>query len=371
MPAKQFASMSVKALAEDGSFEGILASYNTVDLGGDRILPGAFTKTMQERGSSIPMLWQHDPHQPIGTLDLSDSPAGLMVKGNLLIKGNPLLGQDSPELPQARVAYSLLKAKVIKGLSIGYDTVKDAVDNGVRQLKEVRLWEGSCVTFPMNEACMITAIKKAGPGGSEKKDDFNTELAEIQLQDAGYQMRYAFFNALGSFVWADGLSSDDKLAASKDTIDQFAAAYLAYLPQYLQWLSVNYGMEWMGRVEMEEKGVVAQLGRSIKGLTLVRKGGVVPAAIKAALLELKAGAKISADTRKKLTDVRGHAKDMGESAGAIEEIFGTLLDDEADADPETDDDTSKTAAVTEVKTEPVAEDHSAAITALLSLIPKA
>jgi hypothetical protein len=354
MPAKQFASMSVKALAEDGSFEGILASYNTVDLGGDRILPGAFTKTMQERGNSIPMLWQHDPHQPIGTLELSDSPTGLLVKGQLLM-----------DIPQAKTAYALLKNKVIKGLSIGYDTVKDAVENGVRMLKEVRLWEGSCVTFPMNEACMITAIKKNGTGPSSTKDDFNTELAEIQLQDAGYQMRYAFFNALGSFVWASGMSSDDKVAASKDTIDQFSTAYLAYLPQYLDWLATTYGLEMMGRLEMEEKSVTAQLGRSVKGITFMRKDGQVQSALKAAVLELKEGRKISADTRKKLTEARGHLKDMGDSAGSLDEIFGTLLDDEADDAAETHDATSKTAAVPETKTEPVAGNHSAAAETLI------
>lgn len=344
--------MSVKALQEDGSFEGILASYNTVDLGGDRILPGAFTKTMQERGNSIPMLWQHDPHQPIGTLELSDSPTGLMVKGQLLM-----------DIPQARTAYALLKAKVIKGLSIGYDTVKDAVENGVRQLKEVRLWEGSCVTFPMNEACMITAIKKAGPGPSAKKDDFNTELAEIQLQDAGYQMRYAFFNALGSFVWASGLTADDKVTASKDTIDQFSTAYLAYLPEYLNWLNVTYGLEMMGRIEMEQKAVTAQLARAIKGVSVQHKAAL--AIIKVAMLELKSGAKISADTRSKLTEARGHAKDAGDSADNLEDIFSALLDEPADGDPETDDVTGKTAAAAETKTEPVTS-HSAEVEKLLS-----
>lgn len=382
MPAKQFASMSVKALQEDGSFEGTLASYNTVDLGGDRIIPGAFTKTMQERGDQIPMLWQHDSHQPIGTLSLQDSPTGLMVKGQLLM-----------DLPQAKIAYTLLKAKVIKGLSIGYDAVKDAVENGVRLLKEVRLWEGSVVTFPMNEACSITSVKKHAPGASETKDDFNTELSEIQLQDAGYQMRYALFNALGSFVWTSGLTKEDKVAAAKDTIDQFAAAYLSYFPQYLDWLASVYGdMEMMGKLQMEEKSMGALLSRGLKNLPLMRKGATVtidargatsPAAVKAALtaaaLELKEGRTLSAATKKTLQEAHGHVKSMGDSVDSLDEIFGTLLDDEADDEDESVedsdlDDTSKSTAAPEKKTEPVEDDHSAAaeiLTGLRSLIPKA
>ena len=32
-------------------------------------------------------------------------------------------------------------------------------ENGVRYLKELRLWEGSLVTFPMNEAAQVTSVK--------------------------------------------------------------------------------------------------------------------------------------------------------------------------------------------------------------------
>jgi HK97 family phage prohead protease len=362
--------MSVKALQEDGSFEGILASYNNVDLGGDRILPGAFTKTMQERGNEIPMLWQHDPHQPIGTLSLSDSATGLMVKGQLLM-----------DLPQARNAYTLLKAKVIKGLSIGFDTIKDSIDNGVRQLKEVRLWEGSVVTFPMNEACMITTVKKMG--AAEQKDDFNGELATGQLQDAGYQMRSALFSAIGSMVWGAGLSKEDKISGVKTVIDQFSDAFMSYVPQYLDWLSSEYGdMELMGRLQLEEKNFGALLNRGTKSLASLRQ-------IKSLGREVKEGRKFSADTMKNLKAAQKHVKSMSDHAGAmsdsadsLDEIFGTLFDGEADDDPDTmddsaqgdtDDGTSKAKAVPEVKTEPV-EDHSAdaeTITGLISLIRKA
>lgn len=341
MPAKQFTSvkaMAVKALQEDGSFEGILASYNTVDLGGDKILPGAFTKTMQEKGNEVPMLWQHNPDEPIGTLQLSDSADGLMVKGQLLM-----------DLDYAKKAYILLKAGVIKGLSIGFSTVKKDIQEGVRLLKEIKLYEGSVVTFPMNEHCMVTAVKKEN-GAIEVKDDFNGELSTIQLQDAGYQMFSALFSAIGSTVWGGVLSKDETISGVKTVIDQFTDSYMSYLPMYLDWISGESDMEVMGRARAEEKYFA----------------GLLDAAAKDPANEMKKGAVHSAATKKKLMA-------MHESVKSLDTGFCALLDDGADDNPEPVDDTSKSAAAPEEKPEPV-EDHSAAaeiLTGLRSLIPKA
>jgi HK97 family phage prohead protease len=349
MPAKQFASMSIKALQEDGSFEGILASYNTVDLGGDKIMPGAFTKTMQERGSEVPMLWQHNPDEPIGTLQLSDSADGLMVKGQLLM-----------DLDYAKKAYILLKAGVIKGLSIGFSTIKKDMQDGVRLLKEIKLYEGSVVTFPMNEHCMVTAVKK-DKGAIEVKDDFNGELSTIQLQDAGYQMFSALFSAIGSTVWGGALSKDEITSGVKTVIDQFTESYMSYLPMYLDWILGESDMEVMSRAKAEEKFF----------------SGLLTAAAKDPATEMKKGAVLSAATKKKLMAMQDHASAMHEHAKSLNTGFSALLDDGADDNPdpstETDDDTSKSAAAAETKTEPVI-DHSAEaemITGLIALIPRA
>jgi HK97 family phage prohead protease len=104
-------------------------------------------KTLCE-GRSFPLLWQHKADSPIGSVQMSDSEVGLQVDGKLVL-----------EDPQARIALAHLKARTIKGLSIGYDTIKDSIENGVRHLKELRLWEVSVVSFPMNEAAMVTSVK--------------------------------------------------------------------------------------------------------------------------------------------------------------------------------------------------------------------
>jgi HK97 family phage prohead protease len=75
--------MEIKQLSEAGSFEGVLATYNNVDLGGDVIEPGAFTKTIAEHGPECKLLWQHEPANVIGTLQLIDGPDALRVKGQI------------------------------------------------------------------------------------------------------------------------------------------------------------------------------------------------------------------------------------------------------------------------------------------------
>jgi HK97 family phage prohead protease len=349
-PAKGKFNVQIKALAEDGSFEGKLAVYSKVDLGGDNILPGAFTKTIQERGDKVPLLWQHNSDEPIGVLTLVDGPDALSVKGQLLM-----------ELDQAKRAYLLLKAGVIKGLSIGFDTIKDSVENGVRQLKELRLWEGSIVTFPMNEAAMVTSIKRLGNGAQpgETKDDFNTELAELQLRDAGYQIMSALSCALYSVNWATGMSREEKIAAAETIIEQFQEAYMAYFPQYLDWMTEEYGdMERMSQLKREQKAFSQMLVRGAKTIAIAHA------------MESKEGRKFSADSMKSLKEAHGHVKDL-------DDIFNALFDSEADDDPEdpaddSGDDTLKSTAALQTKSEP-AESHSAAEAQILeirSLIPK-
>jgi HK97 family phage prohead protease len=169
MNVKSFSAPYLKSLTEEGTFEGRLAVYNTVDEGGDVIEPGAFTKTLQESGGVVPLLWQHDTCQPIGVLHLTDSQTALNCKAQLVLS-----------VPQARQAYDLIRAGVVKGLSIGYLAIKDAVAGEVRRLKELRLFEGSLVTFPMNLEAQVTAVKTAAPAdNSEVLEAFRNARRDI------------------------------------------------------------------------------------------------------------------------------------------------------------------------------------------------
>jgi len=238
MKTKLRMKLEIKEISAEGSFEGILSPYNNVDGGADVVLPGAYTKTLKDQGNTRPMLWQHKMDTPIGELTLEDRPDGLWCKGQLLMA-----------LPEAQKAYLLIKARIVKGLSIGFESVKDAVEGGVRKLKEIKLYEGSIVTFPMNEMALITSVKAR----LEKKDDFNEELAEIQLQDARYQLLQALSCALSSVVWADA-TRDEKLALSDLILQQFSDAWSNFIPDYLDMLTETYGaMETWNQKRFEKK----------------------------------------------------------------------------------------------------------------------
>lgn len=281
--------LEIKEITADGIFEGLLSPYGNVDGGGDVVEPGAYTKTLKERGNKVPLLWQHKSDVPIGELTLEDRKDGLWCKGQLLM-----------ELPEAQKAYLLIKARIVKGLSIGFEAVKDAIEKGIRRLKEIKLYEGSIVTFPMNEMAMITNVKGAD---GEAKGDFNQELTEIQLFDAGYQMRSALSSALASLFWS-GLTKEEMISAAETIIEQFHDAYMAYLPNYIDLLSELYG-------DMETWAAKKH--------------------------EMKAGAAISATNKDKIQ--------------SCIDILTALLGDKAGA-------TTLETKAAEPQPEPVAEDHS-------------
>jgi HK97 family phage prohead protease len=130
-----------------GTFVGMAAVYGNVDLGGDVVDPGAFTRTLGT-GKSFPILWQHQPDQPIGSAKVTETREGLLVNGTLMLSD-----------PTAQKAHTFLKAGVVKGLSIGYDAIQATYEGDIRHLKELRLWEVSVVTFPMNPMAMVATVK--------------------------------------------------------------------------------------------------------------------------------------------------------------------------------------------------------------------
>lgn len=138
----KFQPLDLKA-AKDGTIEGYASKFGIVDNGGDVVVKGAYVNSLAERarrGEKVKMLWQHDPHQPIGVWEeAAEDDQGLYVKGRILT-----------EVAKGREANALMEAGAIDGLSIGYRTIrKEYKDTGERLLIEVDLWEVSVVTFPM------------------------------------------------------------------------------------------------------------------------------------------------------------------------------------------------------------------------------
>lgn len=239
---KNFA-LEVKQLGDDGTFQGLLSVYDVVDEMGDIVERGAFAKSLVENGGDVPLLWQHDTALPIGRLTLTDGEKGLEAKGRLLL---------SDDVPQAKTAYALLKAGVVKGMSIGFRIVKKKVEDNLRLLKELRLFEGSLVTIPANRFALVSEVKAL----ATDEKDFNSELETIRLMDGYHQMMMAQRWALSAIVYSQKLSSDEKVQAATETIDQFRSAFLAFLPTYLSALEDSGGPMYMA-AELEKKMAAA------------------------------------------------------------------------------------------------------------------
>lgn len=200
---------------KEGTFSGYGSVFNNVDGGGDLIAPGAFKKTLKEWGSrkKLPkMLLQHggfigpaEDGIPIGKYSkMEEDEHGLFVEGSLF----------ALETQKGRYIYEGLKSGELDGLSIGYEAIDVSYgktpDEPRRTLKQIKLWELSIVTFPMNQESRVTSAKAV---------ELMTSLsdAEDYLRDAcGFSrsQAVAFVSRVKSLSQSDsdGLAMLDALA---------------------------------------------------------------------------------------------------------------------------------------------------------------
>ncbi|MFY9687003.1 MAG: HK97 family phage prohead protease [Pseudolabrys sp.] len=138
----------------DGTVEGYASLFGEIDQARDMVMRGAFADTLASRGiRRIPMLFQHDPSEPVGIwLELREDFRGLFARGRLI-----------PEVARGRELISLLRAGAIDGLSIGFRASRARIDpkTRIRRLHAVDLWEISIVTFPLLAGARVRAVKYA------------------------------------------------------------------------------------------------------------------------------------------------------------------------------------------------------------------
>jgi HK97 family phage prohead protease len=131
-----------------GQFSGYASMFNIEDHAGDIIVPGAFSRTLS-KNSTVKMLWQHDPEEPIGYFtELREDKQGLFVRGQILL-----------DVERGKEAYTLIKKGALDGLSIGFHAKDYFYEGQKRCITDLDLWEISIVTFPANYKATITDVK--------------------------------------------------------------------------------------------------------------------------------------------------------------------------------------------------------------------
>lgn len=236
--------LQIKAIGETGEFTGLAAVYGNRDYGGDVILPGAFTKSIQERGGKFPLFYQHQVNVGVSTVE--DTPDGLLTKGFLNMQK-----QVAKDLHSDMLFYK--EHGLDFGMSIGYKAIPDKIElkNGSRILREVMLFENTLDELPMNDKARVIDVKSLV---ISHKSDFATELDAVQTWAMRYQMISALDSALSSCVWGEG-TPEQKTQAAEASIDQFRAGFLEYLPKLLALMDSKYkslvnGLETKGRAQI-------------------------------------------------------------------------------------------------------------------------
>jgi len=196
-------------------FSGYGAVFGNVDSYGDVIAKGAFGRTLSEHkaaGTMPAMLSQHGPvmggdeMMPIGVwTSMMEDDHGLLVEGRL------------SDTPRGNEAYTLLKDRALRGLSIGYVarkfTLRTKPDEPRRTLTDIELIEVSLVTFPANPKARVDAVK-----GVQGKA-ITTRDCEHALRDAGVPRELA--KAIVAKGWR---AATDQRDAEGEGFDALVAA---------------------------------------------------------------------------------------------------------------------------------------------------
>jgi HK97 family phage prohead protease len=146
---------------ETGQVEAIVAVFGNVDHGGDRIVKGAFERTIrdwQKSGDPIPVVFNHewgDLWSHIGVVDsIEETEKGLLTRYTLDVKDNPAAAQ----------VYRLMKRRSLREHSFAYGIPKGgaAVTNdGVNELRDLDLFEVGPTLKGMNPDTELLSVKSA------------------------------------------------------------------------------------------------------------------------------------------------------------------------------------------------------------------
>ena len=173
-------AITVRGIESDGkaTIGGLASVFDSVSYG-EKIAPGAFTKTLMEQ-KDIKSYWGHDANKILarttnGTLRLAQSEKGLEFEADLNL--NTTWGRD---------AYEAIQSGLVDQMSFGFYPVKQASEiidgESVVVVKEVHLTEVSPVTEPWYSETHVTADTNTQAEETEKPildDHFDVDaLAE-------------------------------------------------------------------------------------------------------------------------------------------------------------------------------------------------
>lgn len=199
----------VKAYDElKGTAEAVVSVFGNVDLGGDRVMPGAFAKTLDEwkaKGDPIPVIWSHEWDDPTSHIGIVEDAAERADLGGLWVK----MRFDIEANPKAAYVARLLKERRVTQFSFGYfardwKQVTDSDGTTVRELLDIDLFEVGPTLLGMNPA---TQLLEAASYSAEDAKAF----PEVKVDAPRWMAR----NAAQGLAWyEEGLAGDGVVQAT-------------------------------------------------------------------------------------------------------------------------------------------------------------
>lgn len=186
----------------EGTFEGWASTFGNVDHAGDRVVAGAFAKSLA-RERVIPLNWEHR-----GSVD-PRALVGQVVKAEEVSEGLHITGQFDLDTEFGSAAYRAVKSRRAAALSIGYVVNQQTkAADGVNELIDLDLIEVSVVARPANDRALITASKSVDTNSVRAR----LIRARVQYQGATMTTKTDEANAFTK-------GRDEQLALAKAIVD--------------------------------------------------------------------------------------------------------------------------------------------------------
>lgn len=197
-----------------GYFSGYLSVWGVRDSYGTAFVRGAFTKSLSEH-ETFPLLADHMDFRPIGKFTAKEDDIGLRIDAEIYL-----------DIQAGMEKWILLSREAIDGLSVGFKAIKEQYDStrDVTDLLEVKLYEGSVVTFPSNEAALVDQLRALG--GDERKALAPALEAAASLAESLTIFQKALTGDPEAQARGKSLAEDaiEKIGALKDRLQRSAAA---------------------------------------------------------------------------------------------------------------------------------------------------
>lgn len=222
---KYYKSLHTKAADKgEGTADIIVAAFNNVDSGGDRIMPGAFAKSI---ATKLPKgVMAHNWEKPIAKTLIAEEllpgdprlPESVKSLGGLFVSVEfNLETQDGAE------AYSNVRKGIIDEFSIGFSIPSGGSRyvKGVREITEIELYEWSPVLVGMNRMTGLVGVKGALLG------DMSSEIAMNATETIMSRLYWELASRIYNYVEQGTGDLPELLAEFSAEVRQYVDSILA------------------------------------------------------------------------------------------------------------------------------------------------